>query len=220
MKSKLILFSVLFGLLLSASTTNAQDEDPLDMGFELYYKCLKDTIFVDQNNQIRSNEKRLDELLVHMKPDLFFIYDSTGYMWYVDIQFRDLQIPKDSFEKKVIIWIDSTNSFYQTQGMGDTCIHFYLYRMGRLSTKGIEHYTNGFQIAPNPGEGSYVLKSKSIDVRDGTLNICNALGQTLAQHRITGSLQDIQLEAPSGIYYFHFVHNNGMRETHKIIHSP
>jgi hypothetical protein len=121
MKNALVIVALVFAF--GSSTTKSMAQIPLDMSVHLFYKCIKDTVYVDINKLIRSNDPRLDEFLLDMKPQLHYLYDSTGFQWFIDFIWSDLQITRDTFERKVMSWIDSTNAYYRQQGLDDTCIH-------------------------------------------------------------------------------------------------
>lgn len=210
MKHLLIIMAFAF----VSNTTKSMAQIPLDMMVSLFYKCVKDTVYEDVNNLIRSNDPRLDAFLLDMKPGSYGWYDSTGFQWSIDFIWGDLQITRDTFERKVISWIDSTNAYYSQQGLGDTCIHYGIYRLYRLNLQGAHEPNLKAKVSPNPGQFIYTIAGAR-----GLLRVYNTMGELLLEKQISPTNNHIELNGPTGLYYFHIEQNNRL-ETHRIIHSP
>lgn len=212
---KLMTFLVLsVSFFTHVATLSAQNDDPLDMIVLLFNKCTKDSIYRDSLNHIRSNNSILDDFLLDMKPQDFYLYDSLGYELFVDLQWFDLQISQDSFNRKVLQWLDTINYNFKIRSGDDSCVRFTILKGGRLSTKNADFKIYYFSITPNPGRLIYAIKGGQC-----MLNIYNTSGQLLYSQKIISLNGTVELDAPPGVYYFQIEHKNKI-ETHKIIHSP
>lgn len=214
MKNLITILVLIASFFTHVASLSAQNDDPLDMTVLLFNKCTKDSIYRDSLNHIRSNNSILDDFLLEMTPHDFYLYDSFGYELFVDLQWKDLQISQDSFERKVLQWLDTINFNFTTKGQGDSCVRFTILKSGRLSTPNAYLKKNYFSVSPNPGHKIYTIKNGRC-----LLNIYNTSGQLLYSQKIISLNGTIELEAPPGVYYFQIEHNNKI-ETHRIVHSP